>query len=127
MKIEGKVGLHVHGQQGLCLFPRVSYECLVPLLMTAERTVMFVLVGCRPGALWGGTDLEINMCLHVEGRLVFFMLGLFLFPLLQTTLYRNLALGQVSSLTNISAMPSDRYDAERLCLCKCLFPEHFVQ
>lgn len=71
MKVEGKVGLYVHGQQGLCLFSHVWCECLIPLLMSTERTVMFVPVGFRPGALLGVAYLEINMCLHLEGRLVF--------------------------------------------------------
>lgn len=71
MKIEGKVGLYAYGQQDLCLFPHVYYEHLALLLMQ-RGLLTFVVVGFRPGALLGITFLEINMCLHFEGRLLHF-------------------------------------------------------
>lgn len=50
------------------------------------------------------------------------------FPLLLTTLHRNLAFGQISSLTDISLTSLDRYDGDNFVyLCSCLFPKHFVQ
>lgn len=61
----------------------------------------FVLGGFRPGALLGVPYLEINKCLYLEGRRLYFssirVHSLFFFPL-----PGNLGFGQISSLTNIS-------------------------
>lgn len=119
MKIEGKVGL---------------YGLLSCVMWVSSLTIngyredcSFVLGGFRPGALLGVPYLEINKCLHLEGRLLYFssirVHSLFFFPL-----PRNLAFGQISSLTNTSHATWDSYDGDTLMyLCSCLFPERFVQ
>lgn len=119
MRIEGKVGL---------------YALLSGVMWVSSLTIngyredcSFVLGGFRPGALLGVPYLEINKCLYLEGRWLYFssirVHSLFFFPL-----PGNLGFGQISSLTNISHATWDSYDGDTLMyLCSCLFPERSVQ